>query len=146
MVRTILGVIAGYIVFSITLFVLLSILYMILGTSGSFRAGNYDLTMAWLLASVVIFFIGGAIAAAVCAMISKSAKAGLYMGGTIFVIGILMAIFQIAVDPGTVPREVGEIALLDAMNRAHGPLWSHFVNPIAAFTGALVGGGMLKNS
>lgn len=62
MLKTILGVIVGYVVFSISLFVLFSGLYLILGADKSFMPGNFDLTLSWILPSIVVFFVAAALA------------------------------------------------------------------------------------
>ncbi len=142
MLKTILGVIVGYVVFSISLFVLFSGLYLILGADKSFMPGNFDLTLSWILPSIVVFFVAAALASTVCAVIAKDPKSGLYMGATIFVIGIIMAAMQIAQDPGITLRSTSDVGLLDAMNQAHGPVWSFFINPIAGFIGAVSGGNL----
>ncbi len=144
MVRIILGVILGYVAYSILLFVLFSALYLLLGAEDSFQAGNYDLTMSWILPSIVVFFVGGAIASLVCGLIAKNAKSGLYMGGVILALGLLIAFMQIAQDPGVTVRGAEEVGLFDAMNKAHGPIWTHFVNAIAGFIGAFTGGNLFS--
>ena len=143
--KIILGVIVGYVAFSIALFVIFSGLYMVLGASGSFQQGNYDLTMSWLLPSLIVFFVAGVIAAFVCNLIAKDAKSGLYVGIVILVLGLVIAFSQIASDPGTTARDAAEnVTLLDAMNKAHGPVWSLFANAVAGCIGAFAGGNFLK--
>jgi hypothetical protein len=144
MIRIILGVIAGYIAYSILLFVLFSGLYTVLGAAGSFQAGNYDLTMSWILPSIVVFFVGGAVASFVCALIAKNAKSGLYMGGVILALGLLIAFMQIAQDPGVTARGAEEVGVFDAMNKAHGPIWTFFANAVAGFVGAVTGGNLFS--
>lgn len=144
MLKTILGVIVGYIGYSAALFILFSGLYLLLGATGSFQEGNYDLTMSWLLPSIVVFFVGGAIASTICGLISSHARSSLIMGVVILVMGILIAISQIAGDPGVTVRESADVGVMDAMGKAHGPIWSHFVNAIAGFLGAVSGGNLFK--
>ena len=145
MVRNIIGVILGYVAFSITLFGLFSGLYMILGASGSFRDGSFDLSWSWIIASVLVFLIGGIIAAIICGLISHSSKAVFHMGVTLLVLGVLMAIMQISQDPGITVRETSDVSLIDAMNTARGPAWSYFISPIAGYFGAMIGGGLRKS-
>ena len=140
MIRIILGVIAGYVAFSVTLFLLFSGLYMVLGSSGSFLDGSFDLSGIWIMASVAVFFIGGIVAALVCGAISQNAKSALIMGITLVVAGLLMAVMQIAQDPGVTVRGTSEVPLMDAMNGARGPAWSYFISPVMGFLGAIIGG------
>lgn len=147
MLRTILGVIVGYVAYSIALFGLFSVLYLVLGAGGSFQAGNYDLTMAWLIPSLVVFFVAGVIAVMVCLLIAENANAAFYMACIILILGLIMAFSQIAQDPGVVARNVAEdVSLFDAMGKAHGPTWSFFANAFAGALGAFVGGRFSKAS
>lgn len=147
MLRTILGVIAGYVVYSVALFVLFSILYLTLGATGSFQAGNYDLTMSWLIPSLFVFLVAGVIGAFVSVLIAKNAKAALYLAGLLLVLGLLAAVLQIAQDPGVVARDAAEVvSLFDAMGKAHGPAWSFFANAIAGVIGAFLGGRLKQKS
>ena len=140
MLRTILGVIAGYIVMSLVLFVLFSVLYTVLGTSGSFQEGSYFVSNTWLFVGFLVFFVGAVAAGFVCALISKNANAGMWMGGVILVLGLIIAVLQIMQAPASTVREAGEVALMDAMNLAQQPVWTLFVNPVVGFIGAIVGG------
>lgn len=144
MVRSIVGVIVGYVAFSSVLFLLFSALYLVLGTSGSFQPGSFNLSWTWLVVSFVIFFLGAVAATFVSTLISKNESAWLQMGLTLVVIGILMAVLQIAQDPGEKVREIAEVPLFDAMQSARGPAWSYFVSPITGFLGSLLVGQIKK--
>ncbi len=146
MAKTILGVILGYVASFLTIFLLSSGLYFLLGKSGSFQEGNYDLTISWIMPSIIFFFVAGAIAATVCILVSKNPKSGLYMGIVIFALGLLIAFMQIAQDPGVTVRGSEEVSLIDAMNKAHGPAWTFFANAVAGFVGAVSGGNLLSKS
>ena len=139
MIWKIIGVIVGYIAMSITLFALFSGLYFLLGTTGSFQEGNYNVTITWLLSGLVVFFVGGAIAGFVYSFLAK-ADSPVIMAGVILVLGILIAISQMVQDPGVTVRDTDQVALMDAMNIARQPLWALIANPVAGFVGAMVGG------
>jgi hypothetical protein len=139
MVRKVIGVIVGYIAMSITLFVLFSGLYVLLGTSGSFQDGNFNITMTWILSGLVVFFVGGSIAGFVYGQISK-AEGPVIMAGVILLLGLLIAVSQTVQDPGVTVRDAGDVSLIDAMNKARQPIWALIANPIAGFLGAMIGG------
>ncbi|MDH3530804.1 MAG: hypothetical protein OEQ28_14665, partial [Acidobacteriota bacterium] len=96
MIRTILGVVAGYIAMSVVLFVLFSVLYTVLGTSGSFMPDSLYVSTTWLIAGFIIFFAGAAVAGIVSKLIGKTSKSAMVMGIVILVVGGLMAFSQIA--------------------------------------------------
>jgi len=139
MVRKIIGAVVGYVVFSICLFALFSGLYAILGTSGSFEPGNYNITMTWVLAGAVVFFVGGSVAGFVYSLIAR-AGSPVIMVGVILLLGLLIAVSQIFSDPGVTVRDASEVALMDAMNKARQPVWALFLNPVFSAVGAFVGG------
>lgn len=139
MIWKIIGVIVGYIAMSITLFALFSGLYFLLGTTGSFQEGNYNVTITWLLSGLVVFFVGGSVAGFVYSFLAKT-DSPVVMAGVILVLGILIAISQMVQDPGVTVRDTDQVALMDAMNIARQPLWALLANPVAGFIGAMVGG------
>ncbi len=145
MLKNIIGVVFGYIAFTATLFLLFSGLYLVLGASGSFTEGSFDLSWTWIIASVAVFLIGGLIASVLCGLISQSGKYAFNMGVTLVVMGVLMAIMQIAQDPGATARETADVPLMDALSNARGPAWSYFISPIAGYLGAMLGGGLRKS-
>lgn len=139
MVRKIIGVVVGYVVFSICLFALFSGLYRLLGTSGSFEPGNYNITTTWVLAGAVVFFVGGSVAGFVYSLIDRTGTP-VAMVGVLLLLGLMIAISQVVSDPGVTVREAAEVTLLDAMNKARQPVWVLFLNPVFAAIGAFVGG------
>jgi hypothetical protein len=139
MLRKIIGVVVGYVAMSIALFVLFSGLYTLLGTSGSFQEGNFNITLTWILSGLVVFFVGGSLAGFVYGQISK-AGSPVIMAGVILLLGLLIAVSQMVQDPGVTVRDAGDVPLLDAMNKARQPLWALIANPVAGFLGAMVGG------
>jgi hypothetical protein len=146
MVKTILGIVLGYIAMSVVLFLLFSALYMVLGTSGSFQAGSLYVSTIWLIAGFVIFFVGAVAAGAVSSLISKSPKAGLLMGVVIVILGVIMAFGQISQMPESMVREAQEIPMMEAMSIAQQPVWALFVNPLFGLFGALTGGSLFGSN
>ncbi|MDH3493692.1 MAG: hypothetical protein OEM82_09095 [Acidobacteriota bacterium] len=140
MIRTILGVVAGYIAMSVVLFVLFSVLYTVLGTSGSFMPDSLYVSTTWLIAGFIIFFAGAAVAGIVSKLIGKTSKSAMVMGIVILVVGGLMAFSQIAQMPESMVREAAEVPMMEAMAIAQNPVWALFLNPIIGLLGAIVGG------
>jgi len=115
MLRTILGVVAGYIAMSIVLFVLFSVLYTVLGTSGSFMPESLYVSTTWLIAGFVIFFAAAAIAGIVSKLIGRTSRSAMVMGIVILIVGILMAFSQLAQVPESTVREAAEVPMMEAM-------------------------------
>ena len=140
MIRTILGIVVGYIAMSILMFLLFSALYLVLGTSGSFIPDSPYVSTTWLIAGFVMFFAAATVAGLVSSLIGKSASAGLLMGLVILVVGLILAFFQIASMPENIVRDPQEVPLMEAMAIRQQPVWALFVNPIIGLIGAFVGG------
>ena len=54
MLRNILAAIAGYFVMALALFVLMSVVWMILGANGAFQPGSYEVTGTWIIATIIV--------------------------------------------------------------------------------------------
>lgn len=139
MLRIILGIVAGYVAMSVALFLLFSGLYMILGTAGSFEPDSYYVSSSWVFAGIVVFFIAAVLAGIVCALVSKNANAGLWMGGVILVLGLLMTVGEVMQGPADTTRAIEQLGLMEAMGAAKQPIWTMIVNPVVGLIGAVVG-------
>lgn len=139
MLKKILGVVAGYLVMAVFVFVTFGITFMILGTEGSFQSGSYEVSAAWIVASIVLGFIGALLGGLTCYLIGKSFTASIVLAGIVLVLGVLMAIPTLSdVDEQALVRE-GDVAMMDAMQSAHQPAWLAFLNPLIGAAGVIVG-------
>lgn len=144
MIRSILGAIAGYVVFMICLFALYTGYYLVIGTDRSFLPGKYDPSIMWFVGAFILGFVAAAIGGYVAALIGKNggAKVMIIIMVVISVLGIVGMLMQ-----QTKPDEVrtGDVPNLQAMMKAKQPLWVAVVNPIVGILGILAGAGMRKN-
>jgi uncharacterized membrane protein YeaQ/YmgE (transglycosylase-associated protein family) len=143
MVRKILGAIAGYLVFSICLFLLFSALYLAMGPDRAFLPAKYDPTMLWTVGAFILGFIAAVIGGFVAALIGRSGAAKI-MAGIVLLIGAIVVVMIIKENK---PDEVrtGDVPNMEAMMKAREPLWVAVVNPILGAIGVLVGGSLRKN-
>lgn len=142
MVRKILGGIAAYIVLFILIFATFTGVYLALGADKAFQAGTYDVTMLWIIISLVLGTICSVIAGYVAAMIGSKGAVKV-LAGIVLVMGIL-TIIAVSVSPKPGPR-TPSVSNMEAMSQAQQPPWLCVLNPIIGIAGVMIGGGLRKN-
>jgi hypothetical protein len=75
MVRSIIGVIVGYIVMTIVAFGIFTGAYFVLGVERIFQPGSYEVSTLWLMLSAGLSLCGAMLGGYACAAISKSKRA-----------------------------------------------------------------------
>jgi uncharacterized membrane protein YeaQ/YmgE (transglycosylase-associated protein family) len=142
MIRSILGAIAGYIVFALALFLLFSGLYLAMGPDRAFLPKNYDPTMLWTISSFILGCVAAAIGGYAAALIGRSGAVKI-MAGLVVLIGAIVVVMLIRENK---PEEVrtGDVPNMEAMMKAREPVWVAVVNPILGVIGVFVGGSLRK--
>ena len=146
MVRKVLGVIVGYIVMALFVFLTFTGAYLALGAEQAFKPGNYNVSLRWIVISVVLGLIAAIIGGFVCSLISKSSRACQVLAGLVLVLGLLVAIPALTANdlrPNVRPRDVPN---LQAMQNARSPKWFALLNPIVGAVGVLVGAGLRQKT
>jgi hypothetical protein len=146
MVRSIIGVIAGYIIMFILNFLCFVTLYAVVGPEQAFEPRSYLASTKWIAMSLVCIFITGIIAGLICALIAKG-KAPLALAIVVVVLGVLLAIPAMMkarsnadlVRPATVPQ-------MEAAQKAYWPVWPPFAFPFVSAVGVLIGGRFKRRS
>lgn len=141
MARNIFGVILGYVAMAAFIFISFTVLYLILGTEGSFQPGSFEVSSAWLILSLVLGFIAAIVGGYVCVLIAKNRKAAMWLAGLVLVLGIILAIPQFNDEKANLIRE-GELSNTEAMENAVQPEISLILNPILGALGVLAGSKM----
>jgi len=54
--RKIIAVVVGYIAMALLLFITFTVLYLILGTEGSFKPGSFEVSTIWVICSIIVSF------------------------------------------------------------------------------------------
>lgn len=143
MIRTILSVIAAYVVMALTMFLSFTLLYLVLGADGSFQPGRYDVSAAWIIGSYVLGFLAVMLGGYVAVLISKNQNAPLWFGGIVLVVSLLVG--YSAYKAGN-PHEVraGNVENMVAMTKAQNPTWLNFLVPFTGLIAAIAGGKLRK--
>jgi hypothetical protein len=147
MVRSIIGVIVGYIIMFVLNFIGFVTLYAVVGPSQAFKARSYLASNRWILMSLVIIFITGIIAGLICAAIAKGGRAPLALALVVIVLGLLLAIpavMKARANAGM--ARPAEITQMEAAQNAYWPIWAPFLFPFISAAGVVVGGKLKRKS
>jgi hypothetical protein len=147
MVRSVLGVIIGYVVMFILQVATFMTVYTIVGPDWSFEPASYQASMKWTVMQFVVIFITAAIAGLVCAMIARGGKAPMVLALVVLVLGILLGAASIAMRPAdTHEVRTGNVPNMEAMSKARHPAWVIFAGPVIGALGVLAGGKLKRRT
>ena len=137
------GVIAGYVAMVFAVFILFSATYMMLGTDGAFQSGSWDVSFAWIVASVVVGIVAAVLGGYLCALIAKNPNGTKALIAVVVVLGLVMALPVLfgAVEVAAGPRP-DTVPMLDAMQNAQQPTWVALLNPLLGAVGVWIGAGL----
>jgi hypothetical protein len=144
MLKSIVGVIVGYLAMAIFAFVVFTGAYFGLGVDRVFEPDSYAISTLWIVLMIAIAFIGGLIGGWTCAAISKSHTACVVFAVLVFVAGILVALPKMMGEHSTAPRS-GDVSNFQAMQLAQTPVWLCVLNPALGAVGILLAGRRTKN-
>lgn len=141
MLRNILAAIVGYVAIVAVLFALSSLLWLMLGPSGAFQPGTWEVSGGWVLWSVVIGFVGAYIGGRVCAKVAHDAKGATILIGMMIVLGVVSALMPAEMAAGPRPDDM---SMWEATLRASQPAWLTWLNPLIGVVGIWLGSRKLR--
>lgn len=147
MVRSVLGVIVGYIVMFILQVAAFMTIYTIVGPDWSFKPGSFQASTRWTVMQFAVILITAIIAGLVCAIIARGGKAPLVLAGVVLVIGLALGALSTGmrpVDAHEVRR--GNVPNMEAMSKARHPMWVVFLGPVIGAIGIMIGGKLKRQS
>lgn len=139
MLKSILAIIASYVVIFIFLFAAFTGCYFVLGTDGTFQTDSYEVTTVWIVLTVVVCLLAGIIGGFVCAAISKSWRTCQIFAFIVFFGGLLACIPAMRRSPDGPNTRAGEVSNREAMKLAVSPMWLHLLTPVISAAGVLLG-------
>lgn len=138
--RSILGVILGYVVMFLVVFLTFSGAYLAMGADAAFQPGKFEPSTLWLVVSFILGFIAAVAGGCTCVWIAKNTKAALGLAALVVVLGLAMAGMMMMEPPDARPAaRTGDVPNMEAMQNARTPLWVAFVNPFLGAAGVLIG-------
>ena len=137
MLKSIVGVIVGYVVMAIFAFAVFTGAYLGLGVDRVFEPDSYAISTIWIVLMIAIAFIGGLLGGLTCAAISKSHTACVVFAVLVFVAGVLLALPTMMKEHSSVVRS-GDVPNFQAMQLAQTPVWLCVLNPALGAVGILL--------
>lgn len=142
MLRNILGVIAGYAVMALCIFLVFTVAYLVLGADGAFRPESWQVSTTWLILSIVVGLGAAWVGGLVCQRIAQSTRAAVYLIAVVVILGIVTIVFT--GDPAMTDPRLVDPGWQNAMNNAQQPAWIMYLNPFIGALGIAWGGGLLS--
>lgn len=142
--RVIGGVVAGYLAMAAVVFVGLTAAYVAMGADRAFLPGSYDVSVMWILTSLVVGFAAALLGGKVARAIARRATGPRALAAVVVVLGLVLAFAAMGGSQEAAGLRAGAVNALDAMQRAQTPLWVMLVNPVIGALGVLVGGGGVR--
>lgn len=143
MLKSILGIIVGYVVMALFAFATFTGAYLGLGVDRVFEPDSYAVSTLWIALMIAITLVGGVLGGLVCAAISKSKTTCLVFAAIVFALSLLVAIPNIMKEHAPAVRS-GDVPNLQAMQLAQTPVWLCILNPVLGAVGILLGARMKK--
>lgn len=141
MVRNIGGVVLGYVLMSLIIFLTFTAAYLLMGADNAFKPGSYEVSNLWIAVSFVLAFTAAIVGGYVCAAIARSRKAPMALAILVLVIALLAAVpvLMAAGNGGALAARSGEVSNIEAMQKAVQPAWIALLNPFAGAVAILIG-------
>lgn len=141
MLRTILAVVAGYIVMALGVVAAFTSMQLILGADTIYKPGSWEASSTFVTIAVVVSFVAAAIGGLVAAAIARRRTAATILAGVVVVLGVLSAVVQTgAPDPGPRPAQ---ITPMDSAQNARQPAWYSWSLPFIGALGVVAGGAII---
>lgn len=144
MVWKILGVILGYVLTGVFIFMTFSAFYLAIGADKAYNPGTFNVSILWIVVSSILGLVAAILGGYVCRRVSGS-EGAVYVLAVIFLsLGLAAATVQGFAKPSPeLPRTAG-MSDYDAMKTPRQPVWLGFLNPVIGFAGMIIGGGVIK--
>lgn len=144
MLKSIVGIIVGYLVMAAVAFAAYTAAYLGLGAERVFEPDSYALSGVWIGLMIAITVIAGLLGGLTCSAISKNKTTGLVFALIVFGLSLVMAVPHIMKEHTPVVR-AGDVPNLEAMQKAQPPNWLCMLNPFLAGASVLLGSRMKKS-
>jgi hypothetical protein len=146
MLRTIGGVVLGYVTMAVLVFGLLTLAYLGLGADRAFRPSSYEPSDTWIVTMFAIGLLAAIVGGMVCAAVGRSRTAVLALAVVVVLLGVLSAIPVLMGVQGESQARTGDVSNLDAMMKARTPAWVALANVAVGVAGVVLGGRLRRPS
>ena len=147
MLRSVLGVIVGYIVMFILQVAAFMTIYTLVGANWSFKPASYQASTRWTAMQFAVVLVTCIIAGLICAVIARGGKAPLALAAVVLVLGFLLAVSATALRPAdTHEVRTGSVPNMEAMSKARHPTWVTLLGPFIGAVGVVIGGKLRRRA
>jgi hypothetical protein len=144
MLRSIAGVVVGYIAIALFIMIWFFSMYAIMGTDRAYKPGEWEASLAWVVGALLAGVLGALLGGLVCRWISGGRrKAVIALAIVVGALGLATAGIQLTAAPPADARP-DEVDFADAASKSVSPLWATIANPVIGVVGVLIGGGALR--
>lgn len=138
--KTLGGVVLGYLMMVAFVFLSFSIAYRLMGAERAFQPGAYDVTSLWIITSFMLGLAGAILGGYVCEAIARDERAPKLLAVLVLLLGFAFAVPVLTTTSPSPPRE-GAVSNTVAMQNAQQPPWVALLNPLFGAVGVLIGAG-----
>ena len=147
MLRSVLGVIGGYLLMFVLQFAAFMTIYTMMGANWSFKPGSFHASTRWMVMQTAVVFVTAAIAGLVCAIIAKGGKAPLVLAIVVLLLGFALGALHVATQPpDTNEMRTANTPNMEAMVKARPPVWVVFLGPFIGAAGVVIGGKLKRRA
>jgi uncharacterized membrane protein YedE/YeeE len=144
MLKSILAIIVSYVVMFVLFMAIFVGLYFVLGIERVFQPDSYEVSILWIIITLVVAFLVTMFAGYLCAAISNNWRACQVFALIVFLLALWQCFSGMRRDSEGPNVRAGEVTYLEAIGHAVTPMWLHFVNPIVNGAGILLGARMKR--
>ena len=144
MLKSILAIIVSYIAMFVIFMAIFTGLYFALGVERVFQTDSYEVSILWIVLTLVIGFLVSIFSGYLCAAISKSWRTCQVFALIVFLLSLIQCWSALKRNPEAPNTRAGEVGMFEAMTLAVSPFWLHLVNPVLCGAGVLIGARMKR--
>jgi hypothetical protein len=144
MLKSILAIIVSYIAMFVIFMAIFTGLYFALGVERVFTTDSYEVSILWIVLTLVIGFLVSIFSGYLCAAISKSWRTCQVFALIVFLLSLIQCWSALKRNPEAPNTRAGEVGMFEAMTLAVSPFWLHLVNPVLCGAGVLIGARMKR--
>ena len=144
MFKSIAAIIVSYVVMFVLFMAIFTGLYFALGVERVFQPDSYEVSMLWIVVTLVIAFVVTIFSGYLCAAISKSWRTCQVFALIVFLLALWHCFSAVRRDSEGPNVRAGDVTYLEAFGHVVTPMWLHFINPVVNGVGILLGARMKR--
>jgi hypothetical protein len=139
MLKTILAVVAGYVVMALFVMVSSAVAFMALGADRAYRTGTFEPTGVWIMTVLALGFIAAMVGGYVAAIITPSPAAPKTLAIVIVIVGLVFALPVFRRPAQSPPARTSDMPMMETMGAGRQPAWVALILPVVGAAGVLAG-------